>query len=180
MGSGVWSLSRSTRERGWGREGEREGTGLREEARGGGTQRKGPKCHARTKRALGWVLARGLGAAYLRPERPLARGCSSAARRSAFIACQSQPPVLKRRGLLCTKGRRPREEGRGIRMPRDHPEESSLSEQLVGRPGGGGLGDTAQPRIHPPPQLASYSGKQGLGPVPTSPSAPSDPLKGRW
>lgn len=52
-------------------------------------------------------------------------------------------------------------------MPRDHSEESSLSEQLVGRPGGGGLGDTAQSRIHPPPQLAFYSGKQGLGPVPT-------------
>lgn len=29
----------------------------------------------------------------------------------------------------------------------------------------------------PHPQLASYPGKQGLGPVPTSPSAPSDSLK---
>lgn len=56
------------------------------------------------------------------------------------------------------------------------PAESTLSEQLVGRHGGGDLGDTTQPTI-PRPQLASYPGKQGLGPVPTSLSAPSDSLK---
>lgn len=126
--------------------------GAREKARGGVTQRKGPKCRARTKRALGWVLARGPGGAYLPPERPLAPGGSRAAGRSAFIACQSLLRLLKRRGLLRAKGRRPRAEGRGrgIRTPRDHPQESTLYEQLVGRRGGGDLGDTTQPTIPRP------------------------------
>ena len=99
------------------------------------TQRKGPKCRARTKRALGWVLARGPGAPTCAGRGPLAPGGSRAARRSAFIACQSLPRLLKRRGLLCAKRRRPREEVRGRRIlsPRDHPQESSLSEQLLGR-----------------------------------------------
>lgn len=113
------------------------------------TQRKGPKCRARTKRALGWVLARGPGRGLPAPgEAPSSCG-SRAAGRSALIACQSLPRLLKRRGLLCAKGRRPREEvrGRRIRTPRDHPQESSLSEQLVGRRGGGDFGDTTLPTI---------------------------------
>ena len=98
------------------------------------------------------MLARGPGGAYLRLERPLAPGGSRAARRSAFIACQSLLRLLKRPGLLRAKGRKPREKGRGrgIRTPRDHLQESTLSEQLVGRRGGGDLGDTTQPTIPPP------------------------------
>lgn len=72
------------------------------ETKGDEMRRKGPRCCARTKRgdrALGWVLSRGRGGAYLSPWRPLARGGSSTARRSAFIACQSLPRLLKRRGL---------------------------------------------------------------------------------
>lgn len=94
---------------------ERERTGLREGARGHPIQRIGLCLEEEETRALGWALTQESesGGAYLRPGQPLALCGSSAARRSAFIACQSLPRLLKRRGLLCARGRRRRGERKG-------------------------------------------------------------------
>lgn len=49
---------------------EREGTGLKEGARGDPTQRIGLCLDEEKARALGWALARESGGAYLRPGSP--------------------------------------------------------------------------------------------------------------
>lgn len=95
---------------------EREGTDLRERTRGNRTQKIGLQVlylHEEETRASGCALAQGSGGSYLRPGEPVARCGSGAARLSAFIACQSLPRLLKRRGLLCARGRRPRGERKG-------------------------------------------------------------------
>lgn len=68
------------------------------------------------------------------------------------------------------------EEGR-MWTPRDNQAESSLSEQRVGRRGGGALRNTSQPTT---PWSLSTRGSTGETCTHSCPSEPSDPLKGRW
>lgn len=95
---------------------------------------------------LRWVMARGSGVAYLRAGEPLALAAPVQPSAQRLLLVNRVTRLLKRRGLLCARGRRPRGEGRRIwTPPPDNPTDSSLSEQLVVRQGGDGSRDIAQP-----------------------------------
>lgn len=174
------------REKGeWGREGERE-KGREGEREGRGPEERGQeRCNAKkrapsavpAKRALGWVLARGPGAPTCARRGP-SSGWLPRSRALGVYCCQSLLRLLKQRGLLCAKGRRPRRKRKRVRTPRDHPQKVPLSEQLVGRQGGGDLGDTTQPTILRP-AAGFLPGKQDWDLYPLVSRRPVIPLKGR-